>query len=213
MSAKTKSKRPPLTANISIDEFRAFYWYLHELVEFCRNNGLPTGGQKLAVVSRIERFIRSGKRTGLAESTSIKRRVSTAPRELSILTVVGNDFKCDVTARNFFKSVIGEHFHFTAHVNRFRRERLRRGIRTTYGDLAREWLAEHERRKDPRYKSKIERSWQYNQFVRDFAADKLRNRGKGMRGAAKAWNEIREHRGPHTYAEYVRITERRQPPT
>jgi hypothetical protein len=46
-------------------------------------------------------------------------------------------------------AVIGPHFHFTVHLQRFRRARAEQTL--TYGDLAREWIAEFERRKDKSY--------------------------------------------------------------
>ena len=65
-------------------------------------------------------------------------------------------------------------------------------------------MAEYERRKDKSYKPKIERTWQYNQFVREFIADKPRNAGKSIRDAAREWTILRKGEEPHTYAEYLR---------
>ncbi|MEU5633650.1 DUF6434 domain-containing protein [Streptomyces rishiriensis] len=192
---------------MSFDSFRGYYWYRDELAAFCRANGLASSGQKHELILRVEAFL-----TGAGpkpEASPARTRPARAPRTGPITpdTPVGEDFRCNAETRAFFKSVIGDHFHFTAHIQRYRRERQRAGTPLTYGDLAREWVAEHERRKEKGYQSVIAPTWQYNQFVRDFLADKPRNTGKGIGDAATAWKTIREERGPHTYAEYVRLQE------
>ncbi len=210
--AQTKPKgrgnvRPPLTATTSPTDLRSYYWYLQELVAFARAHEIPASGPKDELLRRIDLFLRTGRRPK-TRAASAPRRGAKRPGPLTVRTVVGDDFRCDAGTRAFFKSVIGEHFHFTAHLQQFRRERIGRGERLTYGDLAREWIAEHERRKDKNYKSELSRSWEYITFVRAFFADKRRNAGRSMGDAAKAWNEIRVHHGPRTYAEYVRLRAR-----
>jgi hypothetical protein len=193
--------RPPLTPRTSLRDFRNFYWYLDELVEFCRQHGLPSTGQKLEIVARIESFLKTGK----AAAAPRPRKPATRQGPITMRTRVTEAFKSDQETRDFFKSAIGPHFHFTAQMQQWRRDKQRDGVPITYGDLVREWLAERERRKDKNYKSTLQRSWEYNRFVRDFLADKARNQGKGIAGAARAWNAIRVHNGQRSYAEYVRI--------
>jgi len=198
--------RPPLTPQTSLEDFRDYYWYLNELVAFCRQHGLATSGQKLDLVARIEGYLR-GERDAETHSERTRKRSAAAIRSgpITLDTAVTDDYKCDAETRVFFKSMIGKHFHFTAHLQQFRREQQRMGVRLTYGDLVREWVAEYERRKDPNYRSSIARSWEYNQFVRDFMGDKPRNTGKEISEAAQAWNVIRVQSGPHTYVEYLRL--------
>ena len=206
---KVAPDRPPLTPDTSVDHFRDYYWYLDELVEFCRSHGLSTRGPKLDLVGRIESFLD----TGTVEAAPPRRRTGRTPppREgpLTLSTPVTERFQCDAETRAFFKSVIGDHFHFTAHLPRFRREALKDGRSLTYGDLVQEWLDDRERRKDPDYEPYIAPTWEYNRFVRDYMKDKTRNADKGIPDAAKAWNAIRTHKGPRTYAEYVRLSEDR----
>jgi hypothetical protein len=213
MGASKKGKgaatRPPLRRDTPLAEFRNHYWYLGELAAFCRAEGLPASGSKLELVQRIEKYLTTGKREAPARKPAKAARATTRSGPITLKTVVTDDYKCDAETRAFFQSVIGDHFHFTAHLQQFRREKQRKGERLTYGDLVREWLADQERRKDKNYKSNIERTWQWNQFVRDYMGDRGRSAGKRIADAAKAWNQVREHRGPHTYAEYLRLTEER----
>lgn len=206
--SSSSSTRAALTPKTSLRAFRDHYWYLSDLAAFCRRYGLPASGQKHQLVARIEAFLRDGSCEPLAATRARRKKAPSRTGPITLKTRVTDDFKSDDETRNFFKSVIGEHFHFTAHLQKYRRDRMSRGRPPTYGDLVREWLAEEKRRKDPNYKSEIAGSWQYNQFVRDFLADKPRNAGAGMAGAAKAWNIIREHVGPHTYREYRRLQSR-----
>jgi hypothetical protein len=200
------NERPALTPKTSLDDFRNHYWYLTELVSFCRDHDLDPSGQKLELVDRIEGFLKTGRvKSKPAKAASSSKPAKTRRGPIRLDTPVTKQFKCDAETRAFFKSAIGEHFHFTAHVQQFRRERQRKGLPLTYGDLVREWQAEYERRKDPNYKSKVLSSWEYNRFVRDFMTDKKRNAGKGISEAAKAWNTIRVRRGKRTYHEYLRL--------
>jgi hypothetical protein len=184
-----------------LDDFHNFYWYLNELVTFCRQHGLSTAGQKQDIVARIESFLKTGK----AAKAPKARKPTERRGPITKRTRVTEAFKSDDETREFFKSVIGPHFHFTAQMQQWRKDKQRAGVPITYGDLVREWLDEKERRKDKKYRSPLQRTWEYNRFVRDFLADKSRNEGEGIAGAARAWNEIRVHNGPRSYTEYMRI--------
>ena len=199
--------RPELRAHTSLDDFHNYYWYLSELAAFCRSHGLEASGHKQELVARIEHFLRTGRRPPQSKapaSTGLKTGEQLS-QPITLDTPVTAAYRCNAETRAFFKSVIGPHFRFTARMQQYRRQKQRGGIPLTYGDLAREWRREAERRGDPAYRAAIAGAWQYNQFVRDFMTDKARNAGKGMAGAAQAWNRIRVHRGPHTYAEYCRL--------
>jgi hypothetical protein len=194
-----------LTDQTSLEDFHNHYWYLADLVDFCRRYELDPSGRKDELARRVETFLKTGRRTPKAP-TKTSRRSDRQDGPITLDAPVTQAFKCDAATRAFFQSVIGEHFHFTADLQKFRRDHQSKGIGLTYGDLVREWVAEFERRKDKAYKPRIERTWQYNQFVRDFMGDKPRNSGKSIRDAAQVWNRIRDHEGPHTYAEYLRIS-------
>ncbi len=199
--AASVKDRPALSPGLRLEEFRLHYWYRAELASFCSKHGLGSDGQKHELVARVERFLDTGERPVLRSPKPAQRRTGSLTRA----TLVGNGFKSDVETRAFFKAQIGDRFHFTAHMQAFRRKRLAENAPLTYGHLIDEWLAEETRRKSKGYKAPIAGSWQYNQFVRDFMADKARNAGKGIGEAARAWTQIRDHPGPHSYAEYLRL--------
>jgi len=191
-SRSEKEKRPELSVDMDVSALRDYYWLKEELLQFCKKNGIPASGKKLEILARIEVFLKTGK---IGKPKKKKRGKSRADSEkpLSLDTPVIN-FKSDQKTREFFESAIGPHFHFTAHLNQFRRE----NDNLTYGDLVSEWLAEKERRKNGSYRAKIMKSCEYNQFIRDFFADE-NNQGKSFQDAVAAWNEIKKKHGPRKY--------------
>ena len=189
-----------------IEDLRNYYWLKEELVRFCGQLGIPATGQKLEILARIEAFLHGERfpeaapqsestsdmqQKTASRNTSAKRRDSDAP--LTLETPIVN-FKSDQKTREFFKSVVGPHFHFTAHMGDFMRDHPQ----LTYGEYAQEWQAEYERRKNADYKPPIMKSCEYNQFVRDFFADE-QNQGKSLRDAISAWNEVKRKHGARKY--------------
>lgn len=193
-----KTRRPVLTSSISVSDFRNFYWYKNELMKFCASHDIPTHGMKHELCVRIEQFLKTGtvpkKKPSNKPAFSFQR---TGPLTLS--TPVDETYRCNEETREFFKSIIGSHFHFTAHLQAYIKANRDRGL--TYSNLAEEWQAEFERRKDKNYKAPIMKTWEYNQFTRDFLDDK-QNKGKSIKDAATAWKKIRTNKGPRTYKEY-----------
>ncbi len=75
-------------------------------------------------------------------------------------------YKNDLATRNFFKELIGDHFHFTAQGIDWLRERWLEGNPPTYADFANEWRAEYERNKKQKRLPKQE--WAYIRFVQEY---------------------------------------------
>jgi hypothetical protein len=71
-----------------------------------------------------------------------------------------------LATRNFFKQLIGSHFHFTAQGIDWLREQWLKGTPPTYADFAREWQAEYERNKTQKRAPKQE--WAYIRFVQEY---------------------------------------------
>ena len=203
--------RPVLEMGMAPEALDQFYWYMQELVAFCRTAGLATAGHKHEVIERVRRQLQHRAQPPLAETaTSARPKRMATVRKFGLDEPIGPDYKCDAQTRAFFVSVIGAHFHFTAHLQRFRKARAEQPL--TYGDLAREWVAELERRKDKNHSPVIMHTWEYNTFVRDYMGDKERNAGKTMKDAAAAWNAVRQSSGARDYASSIART-RTGPPS
>jgi hypothetical protein len=177
---------------MGVTEFRAYYWMKADLVRFARQLGLPTHADKPELSTRIERCLR-----GLPAPKEPAREPSQAQRDsdrpLRRDTPVVR-YMSDAKTRAFFESQIGPGFHFTYRLNQYRLAHPT----LTYGDLVDEWVAEHDRRRNSSYRAKIAKHGKYNRFIRDYFADEL-NRGKSLRDAAAAWNEIKTRKGDPRY--------------
>lgn len=54
-------KRPILNKELDSKTFRNYYFLKEELVNFCRENGMPTSGSKIEIADRIAYFLDTGK--------------------------------------------------------------------------------------------------------------------------------------------------------
>ncbi|KAB8135783.1 cytoplasmic protein [Gracilibacillus oryzae] len=183
--------RPPLTKNISIQDFHSFYWLKKELQQFCRECGISTAGAKLEIAARIVRFIETGEiQKPLRRKKTNKQSCN---EELGLHTVISENHRCSQEVRAFFKSII-PNFHFSTHIQTY----LKQNAGKTYQDVVEEWFAEEQRKKDPAYKKEIAPQFEYNQFIRDFFADP-ENKGKTREEAIKAWNIVKKQPGSNKY--------------
>ena len=55
--------RPNLTKKISIKDFKDFYWLKSELINFCREIKISSGGGKIEITNRILEYLETGKVT------------------------------------------------------------------------------------------------------------------------------------------------------
>ena len=59
---KSSIERPALDKQLDSKTFRNFYYLKEELVDFCRENGLPVSGGKLEISDRIAYFLDTGQK-------------------------------------------------------------------------------------------------------------------------------------------------------
>jgi SAP domain-containing new25/Domain of unknown function (DUF6434) len=185
--------KPNLTKNISIQDFKDYYWLKEELQAFCRENVISASGSKIEITERIETFLL----TGEIKKPIRKAKSHTKPQhhnELSLDTVITENHRCSQEVRAFFKTVIGPKFHFSTYIQDF----FKTNVGRTYRDAVDAWNAEEERKKDPLYHKKIAPQFQYNQFIRDYFADP-NNKGKSREDAIEVWNQVKQLPGSHKY--------------
>ena len=56
------NERPELNKELDAITFRNFYYLKQELIDFCRENGQPTSGDKIELTDRIATFLDTGRR-------------------------------------------------------------------------------------------------------------------------------------------------------
>jgi len=124
-------QRPVLELGIDAKDFLAFYWLKGELAEFCRANGLPTGGSKADLTERIAHFLRTGELL-LPEKRPKLKSDGQVPTLDTVITV---DYRSNPINRAFFEEVIGKHFHFSTAFQRYFKE----NVGKTFGDAVAYW--------------------------------------------------------------------------
>ena len=92
-------ERPELNRALDSRTFRDFYFLKEELVDFCRENGLPTSGGKIEITDRIAHFLD----TGEIISVSRKKKMKVPASNICLETKIEPDFVCTEKHRAFFK--------------------------------------------------------------------------------------------------------------
>ncbi len=192
-------KPPPLSRNLSADEFRLYYYDKQTLMEFCRSKGISTFGLKGDLNARIERYLRTGFVTVIQQpKTSSKPDSHTG---LSLSKVVSN-YKSDPTTRAFFQRHCPGFTGFSALVQKQIKERLAAGEVFTYKDVIdmhKEFLRNKKAEKDSGQAAVVaHNSCQFNQFYIDYSHDKDRK----VHSAKEAWELVRDSAGEKTYQRY-----------
>ncbi len=175
-----EKKRPILSTNISIDDFKDFYWLKVELAKFCSENGIKTSGGKIDLSNRIIEYLETGK---IPNTKTIKKqKLPKATQAITKETIIGIEYRSYKEKKDFFISIIGSKFHFTTHLLDYFKNNTGN---KTYADLINEWYKEQELKKDPNFVKVIAPQFEYNTYIRDFMKDNPNNK---RNDAIKYWN-------------------------
>jgi len=184
-------KRPILNKQISLQDFKDFYWLKAELMKFCRELGIGGSGGKIEITNRIIEYMETGKVTKKVTVKKIKLPKATKP--ITEETIIGIEYRTYKEKKEFLKSKIGSQFHFTIHLLDYFKENT--GTKN-YGDIITEWHKELKLSKDPNFKKKIAPQFEYNTYIRDFFKD---NPSETKKTAIQRWNIKRITRGSNKY--------------
>ena len=180
------NERPELNKKLDTATFRSFYYLKRELVDFCRENGLPTSGSKAELTDRIAYFLD----TGNVLKPSAKRKTAVNIGTLTEDTVIESNIVCSEKHRAFFSEKIGKSFSFNVPFQKW----LKANAGKTYGDAIRAYDRILEEKKLT--KTEIGGQFEYNTYIRDFFAD---NPGKSLHDAIVCWNYKKGLPGHHRY--------------
>ena len=179
------SNKDLLTKNLGSEEFKNYYFLKDELKEFCSNEGLKTSGNKQDLEKRIIHYLSTGKHL---KEPIIKEKISNDITEINLDSKLGENFKCSEDKRAFFEKHIGKGFKFKVKFQKW----LKANPEKTYLDAVNvygEIINSNE-------KTKIDKQFQYNQYIRDFFAD---NNDKSLSEAIKCWNYKKSIKGHNKY--------------
>lgn len=166
----------PMLSNISDKEtFQNYYYLKSELVEFCRQNGLPTQGSKAELSDRVAYFLDTGL---VLNNSNAKRKVDVNVNEITENTVIEQNIVCSELHRAFFKQKIGNGFSFNVTFQKW----LKANAGKTYGEAIQAYYSIVAEKKH--CKNTIDKQFEYNTYVRDFFAD---NQGRTLSEAIVCW--------------------------
>lgn len=180
------SERPKLNREMSSKIFQDYYYLKEELVDFCRENGLPVSGNKMEIKKRIVNFLDTGK----IEQPAIISINRNAVGEINENTVIESDIVCSQKHRAFFSSIIGKNFSFNVQFQKW----LKSNTGRTYGDAISAYYRIMEEKK--KEKSRIDKQFEYNTYIRDFFCD---NQGKSLEEAIICWKYKKSLPGHNCY--------------
>ena len=140
------------------------YMNMKELRGECESLHIKSGGKKADLIKTIFDFVIHGRNPvskSIPEVSKAKAKSTYSVSENSL--ILKGAYKNDAKTRAFFKKLIGPHFHFTAFGIDWIEERWIKGKPPTYGDYAKMWQEEYQRRKTEEAKPKKE--WAYLSFI------------------------------------------------
>ena len=180
------TQRPILNTNLDSETFRNYYYLKEELVEFCRDNGIPTSGGKIELTDRIAYFLDTGNVKKIIKG----KRSTVDVGEITENTIIEPNIVCSEKHRAFFKEKIGKTFSFNVQFQKW----LKGNAGKNYGDAIDAYHEILEEKK--KGKTKIDKQFEYNTYIRDFFED---NQGKSLEDAIKCWKYKKSQQGHNHY--------------
>lgn len=174
-----------LTRNLNPEEFRQYYFLKEELKDFCRSEGLKVSGSKEDLENRIVHYLSTGEKL---KETSIKQYSNRTISEITLDSKLGENFKCSEDKRAFFEKEIGTGFKFKVNFQKW----LKTNPEKTYRDA----IEAYYEIQNSKEKTKIDKQFQYNQYIRDFFQD---NEDKSLDDAIKCWKHKKSIKGHNRY--------------
>jgi DNA gyrase inhibitor GyrI len=181
------NKRPELTRGLSSQNFCEYYYLKSELMEFCRKEQLSASGSKAELADRIEAYLQTGER--IATTKPRVGKLSICP-EMSLTSVIEENFRCSERHQGFFKSVIGNSFKFNVEFQNW----LKTNTGKTYADAVSAYKEIAERKKTTT--TEIGRQFEYNAYIRAFFEA---NKGRTLAQAIVCWKHKKSLPGHNRY--------------
>ena len=179
-------ERPDLDRKLDSKVFKEYYYLKEELIDFCRKNNLQTTGGKIELTERIARFLENGERT--IESHNIRR--TKIVDEITLDTIIEDNFVCSEKHRAFYKKQIGNSFSFNVLFQKW----LKSNSGKTYKESIDAYYKILEDKK--KNKTTIDKQFEYNTYIRDFFND---NKDKTLEQAIKCWKYKKSLKGHNKY--------------
>ena len=177
--------RPDFDKITSFDQFSKYYWYRDELSQICKSLGLEYRGTKQEINHIIEAYFK-GHLIKKSPRKKVKKQVENISLDSPLLEC---GFSFNAKFREYFAAVTGiSPFKFTADMaTAWRKVKSEKDGNFTIQDLLKVYYGQSDYAK---YDHSV---CQWNQFLKDFCADK--NSGQysnKLKVAAILWKEVRD---------------------
>ena len=180
------SERPNLSIKLDSKTFKEYYYLKEELIDFCKKNNLQTTGGKIELTERIAKFLDTGER--IVENHNTRR--TKIVDEITLDTIIEDNFVCSEKHRAFYKEQIGKTFSFNVLFQKW----LKSNSGKTYKDSIEAYYKILEDKK--KNKTTIDKQFEYNTYIRDFFND---NTDKTLEQAIKCWKYKKSLKGHNKY--------------
>lgn len=186
--------RPEFEKIRSFDQFNKYYWYREEISQICKSLGLEYRGTKQELNHIIEEYFK-GHLIKKSPRKKGKKQVDTISLDSPLLEC---GFSFNAKFREYFAAVTGiSPFKFTADMaTAWRKVKSEQDRKFTIRDLLKVYYGQSDYAK---YDHSV---CQWNQFLKDFCADK--NSGhysNKLKVAAILWKEVRDSDKEKIYSE------------
>ena len=178
--------RPELSCKLDSKLFKEYYYLKEELVDFCRKNNLQTTGSKLELTDRIIKYLDNGE---ITYKTRDSRRTKIID-EITLDSIIEDNFVCSEKHRAFYKKEIGKSFSFNVLFQKW----LKNNSGKTYKESIDAYYKILEEKKNN--KITIDKQFEYNTYIRDFFND---NKDKSLEDAIKCWKYKKSIKGHNKY--------------
>lgn len=192
-------RRPVFSKALSADEFQKFYWYKTELQEICQDYQLPTYGTKHELEGYILQFL-NGKPSDLIQPARKRRhRTTILANQMTPQTrILAEGISFNNECRQFFCHYYQvKKFSFTKAMGiKMRAIEANNDREATIQDL----IDAYEQGTVDLGENKEEKTYQWNNFLRDFSKDEISLRyQEPLRVAAILWGKVRDSDRPKKY--------------
>jgi len=186
-----KDRRPPLNDTIALQEFLDFYWLKKELVQFCRDVGLPTTGTKRELEETIIAYLKTGSfQKPIPKRQRSESAFDWSEENLQLTTIITDNYKNTQNVRRFFELEIGPSFSFNVYFMNWMKANTGKTLEEA---IAKWYLIKKNKKSQTR---SIEPQFEYNQYVKDCRAD---NPGITFSEVVKLWKFKKSQRGHNKY--------------
>jgi hypothetical protein len=185
--------RPILNNNISVKDFKDFYWLKAELSAFCKSKGINASDRKQDLAKRILIYLQTGEITKKVRHKKNTSNFDWKNTQLTLDTIITDNYKNSENVRTFMTKEIGKHFRFNVIFLKW----MQQNIGKTMQDAIVEWKRINKMKKDKNLQTEIAPQFEYNTYIRSFLSD---NPDKTMKDAIAHWKLKRNQRGHTTYS-------------